>query len=203
MFRKRLPGDGKSRWFAAVLVAIVAFVCSTVASATVMVYADLERLVELSDVIVQGRVVDQNTFYDEETDEIATVTTFEVDRAFHGKVQSGEKVKFRQWGGEYKDRIAGIPGDAHFAPYEESVIFLADGKGEYAGMRYLVALGQSKYTVVRNDGGEPFVIRNLSDLAFLDRDTQQVSPRRNEQRGLKSFTAELQTLVAGIKGGGQ
>lgn len=200
MFRKRLPAR---RWSLAVVAAIIAFAFATVASATVMLYADLPRLVELSDLIVQGRVVDQNTFYDKEADEIATITTFEVDRAYYGDVRQGEKVKFRQWGGEYDDKVARIPGDAQFAPYEESVLFLTDGKGEFAGMRYLVALGQSKYTVVRKNGYDPFVVRNLGDLAFMDADTKRVTPRQDERRSLDSFTAELQTLVAGIKGGDQ
>lgn len=202
MLTKRLPVPGKSRWLVALIVAGAALLCAAAASATVMLYADLERLVELSDVIVQGRVVDQNTFYDEDAQEIATITTFEVDRAYLGDADQGDEVKFRQWGGEYGDRMARIPGDARFAPYEESIIFLADGTGEYAGMRYLVALGQSKYTIVR-DGDEASAVRHLRDLAFLDPESRQVKPREDEHRSLASLRAELQALVAGIKGGDQ
>lgn len=182
------------------LLLVAGLLCASVASATVMLYADLARLVELSDIIVQGRVVDQDTFFDEETDHITTITTFEVDRAFHGKV--GETVKFSQWGGEWNDRTARIPGDAQFAPYEEAIIFLDEGEDKFAGMNYLVALGQSKYTIVRS-GDQAIAIRALGDLAFLDQEENHIEPRKDERRTLDSLVAELETLVAGIKGGSQ
>lgn len=186
------------RAFAVWLVMAVLAV-SAVASATVMLYTDVARLVELSDVIVQGRVVDQHTFFDDDKNEIATITTVELDRVFYGE-DIGKTVKFRQWGGEWGDRLARIPGDAQFAPYEECVLFLVDGKDEFAGMRYLTALGQSKFTIVRHAGGA-HVIRNLGDLAFLNPDDQSIRPKSDERYEYQAFVAELEALVAGIKGG--
>ena len=181
------------------LFALAVLLVSTAVSATVMVYTDLARLVELSDVIVRGRVVDQKTSYDEERQEISTITTLQVQRVFHGEDVS-DTVQFSQWGGAWEDRIARIPGDARFVPYEDVVLFLVDGKGKYAGMRYLTALSQSKFTVARSSDGTR-VFRSLSDLAFLDPTTQDVSPRRDERYDYEAFVAELESLIAGIKGG--
>lgn len=184
--------------FVSTLIVLTALLTSVAASATVMVYTNLARLVELSDVVVQGRVVDQDTFYDETLREVTTVTTVEVDHAFLGDV--GHQVEFRQWGGEWGGRIAQIPGDAQFSPYEEVVLFLVDGEDQYAGNRYLTALGQSKYTIVRS-GGEISVLRNLHDIGFMDLETSEISPRRSEIHRYDEFVAELEALVAGIKGG--
>jgi len=180
-------------------IALTVLAFGGVASATVMLYTDVARLVELSDVVVQGRVVDQNSFFDEERDEIATITTVEVDHVFLGD-GIGQTIQFRQWGGEWADRLARIPGDAQFEPYEECILFLVDGKGEFAGMRYLTALGQSKYTVMRH-GGRVHVMRHLGDLAFLDPESNAIAPRRDEGWDYDVFVAELEALVAGIKGG--
>ena len=179
------------------LIVSIGLLWASAAAATVMLYADLARLVELSDVIVQGRVVDQDTFFDEKADEIATITTVEVDHAYLGKV--GKTVAFRQWGGNHGELMAKIPGDAHFEPYEEVVLFLADGKGQYAGMRYLVALGQSKYTVFRANGNA-LVTRDLHDLAFLDQSRNEISARPSEHYELRNFVPELEALIAAIKG---
>lgn len=194
----RLPVlRGSSRVLLSLVVLVVAL-WTTTAAATVMLYADLARLVELSDVIVQGRIVDQNTFHDEQADEVATITTVAVDKTYFGDV--GKTVQFRQWGGEYGGKIAAIPGDARFDPYEEVVLFLADGKGEFAGMRYLVSLGQSKYRIVRH-GDNAFVVRDLTDLAFLNQETSVISHRPSERLSLDAFIPELESLIAGIKGG--
>lgn len=181
-----------------VLVALVVAVWTTTAAATVMLYADLAGLVELSDVIVQGKVVDQHTFQDEKTQQVSTITTVEVAKTYYGEV--GRTVKFSQWGGEYGGQTRAIPGDAKFEPYEEVIIFLADGKGEYAGMRYLTSLGQSKFTVLRHEG-QALVFRNLTDLAFLDQNSNEIEPRPSERYTLEAFVPELEALIAGIKGG--
>lgn len=198
MSRMRFGGKRCGGRALALFAALFVVLWSTAVAATVMLYADLARLVELSDVIVQGRVVDQNTFYDEAASEVATITTVQVERAFLGDVDT--TVKFRQWGGAYGDKVSQIPGDAQFDPYEEVILFLADGRGKYAGMRYLTALGQSKYTVVR-DGAEPFVVRDLHDLAFLDQGSNEIAHRPSERLMLDAFVPELESLIAAIKGG--
>lgn len=171
---------------------------ATSVGATVMLYLDLEDLVEMSDVIVAGRIVSQETFFDEKKQEVATITTVQVSQRYFGAVE--DTVQFRQWGGAYDEKVSQIPGDATFEPYEECVLFLVDGQGEFAGMRYLAALGQSKYRVVR-DGKDPMVFRDLSDLAFLNQATREIKSQPSHWSRMSSFEPTLLALVAGIKGG--
>lgn len=187
----------RSRFFIVLAVMLVTLWASSVA-ATVMLYVDLAKLVELSDVIVQGRVIDQTTTPDAKTGRPMTVSTLRVERVFLGDV--GDTVQFKQWGGEVDGLVSRVPGDAQFEPYEEVVIFLDDGEGQYAGMRYLTALSQAKYKVV-SDGTQTHVMRDMRDAALYDPTTKTIHVRNNETYTLDTFVPELQALIAGIKGG--
>jgi hypothetical protein len=170
------------------------------ASATIMKHADLPRLVEISDIIVHGHVVDKDTYFDEKQGRVVTDVTVEVERDFYGA--DSDTVEFQQWRGEHEGQFHSIPGDASFDNGEEVVIFLHEGDD---GVVALSALGQSKYQVVRN-GQNTLVTRNLQDLAFAVEKADgrtEIQPKPNETHGLASFSAELEALVAGIKGGAQ
>lgn len=170
------------------------------ASATIMKHADLPRLVEISDVIVHGKVAEQDTYFDEDQQRVVTDVTISVKRNYHGA--EGDSVTFQQWGGELNGTLHKIPGDASFENGEEVVVFLHRGDG---GVTALSALGQSKFQVLRN-GGRTMVLRNLSEMSFLlDKSdgSTEITHMPDEKHGLESFSAELEALVAGIKGGAQ
>ncbi|MGM0555291.1 MAG: hypothetical protein ACQEVA_02835 [Myxococcota bacterium] len=170
------------------------------ASATIMKHVDLPRLVEISDIIVHGQVAEQRTYFDEEQERVVTDVTVEVDRNYYGA--DGKTVVFQQWRGEHDGQFHSIPGDANFEDGEEVVVFLHRGDDDVVA---LSALGQSKFQVVRN-GDQNIVTRDLRDIGFLldkpDGSTE-IGHKPNETRGLESFSAELESLVAGIKGGAQ
>lgn len=189
----------KGARFLMVCFTLIATLWASAVGATVMLYTGLAELVEMSDVIVQGRVVDQTTFFDEEKQEVATITQVQVDKTFYGD-NVGKTIEFRQWGGQYDDKIAAIPGDAQFDPYEECVLFLVDGKGKFAGMRYLANLGQAKYRVIRS-GANDLVVRDLTDMAFLNQETNAISERSPEFYQMDEFEPQLRALIKGIKGG--
>ncbi len=109
------------------------------ASATTMVYADVDRLTEISSLIVRGMVVDAETVV--ENDVIMTEWTLLVSETWKGAERTS--VTFRQAGGHYEGSLTWIPGDAHFELGEECVLFLHDDGTHY----YLSALGQSKFSV--------------------------------------------------------
>lgn len=166
------------------------------ASATVMKYAGLERLIEISDVIIYGKVVDQKTYLDQSQNRVVTDTTFAVDKTFWGEVD--KKVTIQQWGGTYKGKTHVVPGDARFEMGEETVVFLHRGDGILA----LSALGQSKYSVEQTKDGK-LVYRDLNDIAFLVQQNdgqKKVKHLPSETRSFDDFVAELNSLVAGIKG---
>lgn len=188
------------RWIAAAIASLVCVAFAVQASATVMIYLDLGGLVEHSDVIVHGKVVDQQTLIDEQRDQVVTRTTLEVETTYLGDER--ETVTFQQWGGEWEGVLRKIPGDPDFEPYEEVVLFLNAGEGEYEGL-YLTAMSQSVYTV-RRDGDQPRVYRDLRDIGLVkDESAIDIMHADLERNTFASFEAELMSLIAGIKGGKQ
>jgi hypothetical protein len=198
-----LTSSPPTRRPAALILALVTFLLTmglfvSTASATVMKYAGLDQLVEMSDVIIHGEVIDQKTYFDKEQQRVVTDTTFEVAHTFYGSVD--QTVTIQQWGGTLDDKTHSVPGDAHFEPGEEVIVFLHRGDDVLA----LSALGQAKFSVQEVDQ-KRLVYRKLSDIAFLlDSDDQQarIEHLPDESRSYESFVAEVEALTAGIKGKG-
>ncbi|AWV90485.1 hypothetical protein [Bradymonas sediminis] len=191
------------------LVFAISLVAST-ASATVMKYADLEGLIEISDIIVEGSVAEQKVYFDEAQGRVVTDTTFKIERKFLGEVDS--KVTIQQWQGTHKGITTQIPGDPNFDKGESVIVFLHRGPD---GVVALSAMAQSKFSIFPTAQGK-LVSRNFSDLSILLDDAalkKLVAPAKNEPsagqivklpketRSYESFVAELESLIAGIKGG--
>lgn len=192
----------KLKKFAAAKVILVGLIVwSLTATATVMLYVDAARLVELSDVVVQGRVVDQNTFMDEKVGNVVTETTLEITRNFYGADEMST-IKISQWGGEYDGKISILPGDAKFNAYEDVIVFANRGVGgPHVGKFYLTALGQSKYTI-HNDGNTITAIRDLRKIAFLEANNKYES-RTTEVHNYREFAEQLELFIQMAKGGAQ
>lgn len=188
------------------LVFAISLIAST-ASATVMKYAGLEELIEISDVIVQGTVAEQKVYFDEAQGRVVTDTTFKVERTFMGKVD--QKITIQQWRGTHKGITTEIPGDPNFEKGEEVIVFLHRGP---EGVVALSAMGQSKYSIFPTAQGK-LVSRNFSDLSILLQKSDlgklklptaapgEIVKLPKETRSYTSFVAELEALIAGIKGG--
>lgn len=185
---------------------------ATSAGATVMKYADAARLIEISDTIVQGTVVEQKSYFDKAQEQVVTDTTIAVEKTFLGKPQ--KTITLQQFGGTYEGRTSFIPGDARFETKKEVIVFLHRGSD---GVVALSALGQAKYDVSTNASGEKIVTRDFSDISFLlNADGAKGSAQppvktgaqldaklvrlEAEVRDHDSFVAELEALIAGIKG---
>src|SRR5690554_2074218 len=187
----------KSAWLISAILLAVALIWTSSAAATVMRYADMSRLIEISDVIVHGTVAEQKTFFDENRGHIVTNTTLNIKHTFLGDVT--QTVRFQQWGGKLEDKTAFIPGDAHFEKNEEVILFLRRGY-EGDNTLYLSALSQAKYKVHRNEDGKAIIGRDLSELSFvLPEDAKPVSVVDEAVSGEMSFYATLESLIAGIK----
>ncbi len=187
----------KSAWLISAILLTVALIWTSNAAATVMRYADMARLIEISDVIVHGTITEQKTIFDKDRGHIVTNTTLKVKHAFLGDVT--QSVRFQQWGGTFEDTTSYIPGDAHFEKNEEVVLFLRRG---YDGDNklYLSALSQAKYKVHRTNSGEAVISRDLSELSFvLPEDVKPVGGIDEAASGELSFYATLESLIAGIK----
>lgn len=152
-----------------VLVCILGFVATCLAAgnanATVMRYADLERLVEISDVIVHATVEDRRTHIDDDHG-LWTETTVTVHHTYWG--ESTQMLVFHQWGGRRGARIDTIAGDPQLEVDQEVVLFLRrdDGRNAAHSDLALAALSQAVFTVEEIDGHR-MVRRKLADLSFL------------------------------------
>lgn len=173
---------------------------STSVSATVMTFVDLVSLIEQADVIVHGHVSDRQTYFDKERGFVVTDTTLRVETAFHGAPD--RTVTFQQWGGQYEDRTYHIPGDPGFEVGEEVIVFLARSE-QVKSRLHLVALSQSKYRITRNEAGHTLVMRDMSDVSILfdEPEGTRIGHVVEPSTAFAYFIAELEALVAGIKGG--
>lgn len=169
---------------------------ATAASATVMRYADIPSLIDISDVIVQGTVVNETFLTEPDTGHTVTRTEIKVSRTFLGPAK--EKLVFQQWGGIAEGKTSGVPGDARFEKGEEVILFLHSA--DKAPGLFLSALGQSKYKILRDANGV-HVWRTLDDMSFLAEGTAptRLEHRPDEKLGYDSFVAELEATIAAVK----
>lgn len=169
---------------------------SSAAFATTVLYLDLAKLIEASDVIVRGTIDSSEFKFDNERGNVMTHYTVTVNETYYGKTD--KTLKFTQWGGMWKGMASRIPGDAKFDKGEDTILFLNESKGTL----YLTALGQSKYSV-KKVKGKTLVTRNLSDIGFFVEGDKvpEILGKEAETVELDSFIPELQSLIAAIKGG--
>ena len=201
--RDNPTGDSLLALALAAAAALLVFIHPAQGSATVVTYADLPDLVELSDVVIRGEVTRRESHFDPAQGRLVTHTTFKVDRRYMG--ETDETVTIEQWGGTNGETTSTIPGDADFTVGQEVVVFLRYGPEN--GL-YLTALAQSKFSVHRT-GQTPLVSRNLSKLVFLEESADGQADRGatfhidRETRRLDSFEAELRSLIYARRGGSQ
>lgn len=148
-------------WALFLLTSLVA----TSAGATVMRYADIERLVELSDAVVHATVEARRTHIGDDRS-LWTETTVIVHHTFMGAPQ--QTLVFYQWGGRRANRTDTIPGDPELEVGQELILFLRrdDQRRSAPGELTLAALAQSVFTV-EVVAGDRLIRRNLSELSFL------------------------------------
>ncbi len=111
------------------------------ADAATMYYLDVPALVEASDAVVIGEIVDSRVFVGN-YDRITTEWTVDVSSTLVGSPQS--TVRFRQWTGELDGMVQHVPGDARITLGETYVLFL---RGDAPDGLFLTALAQSSYQV--------------------------------------------------------
>lgn len=141
------------------------------AHATVMRYADVERLVEISDLIVHATVLDSQFTLDE-AGQPWTYTTIGVHQTFMGEHQS--ELIIRQWGAHEGKRQGRITGDPDLVKDREIVVFLRrdeqikDGPIETFA---LTALSQALFEI-HYESGRRIIQRDLKGLAFVVTDNK-------------------------------
>lgn len=176
--------------FAAVLVVTVGSVST--AAATTMPYTTLPELVEISDVVVRGTVVGEETFVSDRTGRITTHTRVAVETTYAGEVRRNPIV-VEQWGGTVDGRTLEIPGNAHYREGEDVILFLEFDREDRSNPLYLVAMTQAKFHVESTDDG-PMVSRSTSGVEMVgdagSGDLEQPTP-------LEAFVTRIASLVEG------
>ncbi|TVQ98413.1 MAG: hypothetical protein EA398_13265 [Deltaproteobacteria bacterium] len=129
-----------------IAVLALSLVVTAQAHATTMLYANVERLTEISTLVVEGEVVGQRTWQVDEGG-IFTEWTLSVSEVLKGDAST--TVRFRQWGGQIGDVSTYIPGDARFEVGERVMVFLHN---DDEGVFWPSALGQSKFVIGSGPG---------------------------------------------------
>ena len=134
----------------AVIATLVAL--PAVAHATMEVPVEFGEMVQGSQLVVYGRVVDVRSQQTGDRRSIETIVTMEVTQALKG--QPGETVTFRLPGGEvgrYRRVIVGVP---RFASGDDVIVFL---RGAPPALPTVFGLSQGLYRVARAADGRALV----------------------------------------------
>ena len=136
---------------------------------------DLPALVELSDLILEARVVDQRTLVGP-GGRVETEHVLAVERCLWG--QAGAQLSVRLPGGVLPESLGGggllLPGMPAIAADEELLLFLSEPSP--AGLRMPVGLAQGKLRVERDEHGARALVREQHGLELVDPRTGAVEP---------------------------
>lgn len=190
------------RLFSAPLPALTALIALLIlplsADATVMRYADLDRLVETSDIVVHATIVETTTRPDED-DVLWTHITAEVHENFMGLVAQNKDTKtvlFEQWGGEFEDRRALIPGDARLSAGQEVILFLS--LHEESQKLTLTALSQAVFEIHEDANGTRRAQRDVDELSFFipGKTDRPIAHHHEPPHDLAQFKDILRAIIA-------
>ena len=134
------------------LAAIVVVAMSAGLHATLEVPVEFGEMVQGSQLVIHGRVVDVRCQQTGDRRSIETVVTVAVSEAFKGR--PGDSVTFRMPGGEvgrYRRVIVGVP---RFEDGDEVIVFL---RGGAPAMPTVFGLSQGLYRVARTADGRAVV----------------------------------------------
>ncbi len=127
--------------------------------ATSVVFVSNERSVQLSDLILIGRVVNVETTYDREGQIIRNIT-LAVSEVLKGKAQVGSHFTFRAWGG-LKDGVRDEAlGEAQYKAGEKVLLQLENIDGFY----HTLGLSFGKWNVEKDKTGRELIRRDLLGL---------------------------------------
>lgn len=124
---------------------------SSITMATSIRKLDFSQLVDESEVVVYGSVLDTRSYLMPSRGWVLTDTRIEVWNAVKGQV--GSEVTVTELGGEVGDLGMAVPGTARFERGEQVVVFLKNVGGKWR----TVGLIQGKFPVV-DEGGEKIVV---------------------------------------------
>lgn len=138
------------------------------ADATVMVPTTLEAMSVEAVLVVTGRVLAQESAWDQAHRKIFTYTEIQVLERIAGEGDP-KTIVVRTMGGEVGDigmKVSGVP---KFKPEEEVLVFLRNDPVE-AGTFQVIGMSQGKFRLVRQADGKVMAVPSVEGLAFVRRD---------------------------------
>ena len=137
------------------------------ARATTLVRLSLEQLSQAATLIVRGRVLAQESRWNQAHTQIHTRTTVQVSQAIKGVAPSS--VVIEQPGGTVGNVHVRVAGTVYFSPQDEFYFFLEPTRAD-ASRFLLVGMLQGAYRIVRDpSNGEERVIHPLSGFGVSKR----------------------------------
>jgi hypothetical protein len=158
----------------AVLAAVGAVSLAATADATQVMYLSPRQLGEQSELVVQGRVIDVRSYWNDQRTKVFTTTRIAVDETYKGR-RSGT-VDLVQLGGVVGNVKVTVHGALQWREGEEVLLFLESPGG---GMYQVSGFSQGKFNVKRNPAtGEAFISRpELAGTELLGAPSVEASSR--------------------------
>jgi len=138
---------------AVTIFAFIALIVST-AFATTVVHYNWDQMVDKSDVVVTGTVIDKYSHWNAAKTKIYTTTTVAVSSILKGV--TGETVEVRQLGGEVDGVGAKLLGTPEYTLGESVVLFLEPRPD---GAFITVGLSQGKCHLIQKQGTDRFYVK--------------------------------------------
>jgi hypothetical protein len=158
------------------------------ANATILKAIDFDQKVKNAASIVVGRVVSQESRWDDAKQWILTYSTFEVEQTLKGF--PAQRVTIVTPGGQVGDVAQDTIGVPKFREGEEHVLFI---RNSHAGPTVLY-LEQGVYKVIKDDRGEAMVKPAVSNAVLVDTQRGRAVPRE-EARSLRAFEDSVRESV--------
>ena len=169
-------------------IAVAAAFCGAAADASRVVHMTAAQMADNSALVVSGRVVGVESFWNEKRTKIFTRTTVAVDQTYKGGRTAS--VEVIQLGGTVGNIRVTVEGGLKWARGEEVLLFLEP----YDSGRYQVSgLSQGKFLIERDPvTGERYVSRAASEgVELIQAEGEAVPDGRLEKVPLERFVSEV------------
>lgn len=166
------------------------------ASASTFIALDMEGMVERSDAVVQGQVIEMKSFWDEEGRIIITEALVAVEEAIAG--ESDALVWVRTFGGQVGDFHVEAIGFPSFEVGERVVLFLNQRHGVDRSIR-VTGYQQGHYRIIEKQGVEIAVPAVEKGVNLLSEKGQAAAPPQALKLDeLKSEVDRLSRRLTGL-----
>ena len=174
--------------------ALALLLVSSSVFAAVFIVPDDKELVETSDAIVTGVILDY-TCQLTDNGSVETIYRLRTERSLKGGHERGSVLEIVSEGGVIKEKkkFLAVPGSAHFQKDDHVLLFLVKEKGRWT--TNIMTIGKFRY--VTSTGGQSLLLRDAEDIVGFDKQMKTHVERIRRQDGFLRF---IEATVRGRKG---